>query len=405
MANLFSGEFLSNDELANLRLYKYSAVDKSFTTKFVLRHYWNWAIELFPLWIAPNMITLIGLLFMAINVGLTVIFAPDLEPEGGPRWIYYCYAIGLWLYSTFDNVDGKQARRTGTSSPLGELFDHGCDALNTSFAALLQAAALGLGHSVGSVLLYGIAMFGFYLSTAEEYHTGTLYLGYVNAPTEGVILACIVFCISGHYGPSVWATPLDKILPAQWILTPSIGATTASYAVLWGIGFLFVFTHVPVCFYAMYKACAKKKQPFISTMIIQNMPIITYTAAFLSWVLSPYSFILSHHHFILYTITTGIVFGRMATKIILAHLTKAPFPRFTVLLFPLIGGAVISNLPRLTTIPPIFTPESEFLYLCAYFLFALVAYLRWAVVVINSFCSYLGIRCLTIPHPQIKKAQ
>jgi len=30
-----------------------------------------------------------------------------------------------------DAVDGKQARRTGTSSPLGQLFDHGCDAWAT----------------------------------------------------------------------------------------------------------------------------------------------------------------------------------------------------------------------------------------------------------------------------------
>lgn len=27
-----------------------------------------------------------------------------------------------------DCMDGKQARRTGSSSPLGQLFDHGCDA-------------------------------------------------------------------------------------------------------------------------------------------------------------------------------------------------------------------------------------------------------------------------------------
>lgn len=27
-------------------------------------------------------------------------------------------------YSTMDNLDGKQARRTGTSSPLGELFEY-----------------------------------------------------------------------------------------------------------------------------------------------------------------------------------------------------------------------------------------------------------------------------------------
>jgi ethanolaminephosphotransferase len=39
-------------------------------------------------------------------------------------------AVGLWMYSSLDAIDGKQARRTGTSGPLGELFDHGCDALN-----------------------------------------------------------------------------------------------------------------------------------------------------------------------------------------------------------------------------------------------------------------------------------
>ena len=27
-------------------------------------------------------------------------------------------------YSTMDNIDGKQARRTGQSSPLGELFEY-----------------------------------------------------------------------------------------------------------------------------------------------------------------------------------------------------------------------------------------------------------------------------------------
>lgn len=51
MGVLTSGS-LSNDRLANLKLYKYSAVDKSFISRYVLKHYWNWSIELFPLWIA-----------------------------------------------------------------------------------------------------------------------------------------------------------------------------------------------------------------------------------------------------------------------------------------------------------------------------------------------------------------
>ena len=35
------------------------------------------------------------------------------------------FGIGLFIYQSLDAIDGKQARRTQTSGPLGELFDHG----------------------------------------------------------------------------------------------------------------------------------------------------------------------------------------------------------------------------------------------------------------------------------------
>lgn len=37
----------------------------------------------------------------------------------------------MFIYQSLDAIDGKQARRTGTSTPLGELFDHGCDSIST----------------------------------------------------------------------------------------------------------------------------------------------------------------------------------------------------------------------------------------------------------------------------------
>lgn len=49
-----------------------------------------------------------------------------------PAWAHVFCALGLFIYQTLDAIDGKQARRTGTSSPLGELFDHGCDSISSS---------------------------------------------------------------------------------------------------------------------------------------------------------------------------------------------------------------------------------------------------------------------------------
>jgi ethanolaminephosphotransferase len=42
-------------------------------------------------------------------------------------------------------MDGKQARRTKSSSPLGMMFDHGCDALTTFVVTLGVGSIVGLG--------------------------------------------------------------------------------------------------------------------------------------------------------------------------------------------------------------------------------------------------------------------
>ena len=47
-------------------------------------------------------------------------YNPTLDTDC-PPWVYLSWAIGLFLYQTFDAVDGSQARRTGQSGPLGEL--------------------------------------------------------------------------------------------------------------------------------------------------------------------------------------------------------------------------------------------------------------------------------------------
>ena len=42
-----------------------------------------------------------------------------------PRWVYFSCGAAAFTYLHLDCIDGKQARRTKSSSPLGQLFDHG----------------------------------------------------------------------------------------------------------------------------------------------------------------------------------------------------------------------------------------------------------------------------------------
>lgn len=130
----------------NLKLYRYSSIDKSLLSKYVLKPYWNKFLLLFPTTIAPNLITLSGLSFVLANVATLLYYDPTLE-HGCPPWVYLTFAAGLWFYQSFDSIDGMQARRTGQSSPLGEMFDHGCDAINTTLEVIVTISTINVHQS------------------------------------------------------------------------------------------------------------------------------------------------------------------------------------------------------------------------------------------------------------------
>lgn len=105
-----------------------------------MNYYWEWVIKMVPTSIAPNMITLLGWLCVILSYSITLVY--DWTMEGDvPNWCFIIIAIGIFLYSTLDAIDGKQARRTSSSSPLGQLFDHGCDSFTMTFFILSMGQA------------------------------------------------------------------------------------------------------------------------------------------------------------------------------------------------------------------------------------------------------------------------
>lgn len=204
---------LSEKQLQGLKLYKYSGVDKSILSKTVLTPYWNNLVKLFPKYIAPNTITLMGLTMIFINVATLLWHDPQYEGYALPSWVYWSFSIGLFIYQSMDAIDGKQARRTGMAGPLGEMFDHGCDAINVTLEVILAQAAFGYSRSWWTVASQAAAISNFYLSTWEEYHTGTLYLSAFSGPVEGILMICVMYAITALKGPAIWATPIIRAIP------------------------------------------------------------------------------------------------------------------------------------------------------------------------------------------------
>lgn len=61
-----------------------------------------------------------------------------------PHWTFFLTAVCIFIYLNLDAIDGKQARRTKSSSPLGQLFDHGCDSFSLNFFVLAVCQATQL---------------------------------------------------------------------------------------------------------------------------------------------------------------------------------------------------------------------------------------------------------------------
>jgi len=84
-------------------------------------------------------------------------------------------------------MDGKQARRTGTSSPLGMIIDHQVDALSVTITATFFNTIVMFGDSPIALVLWFVGAIPFYMATWEELHIGTMIFPIISGPAEGCV--------------------------------------------------------------------------------------------------------------------------------------------------------------------------------------------------------------------------
>ena len=92
--------------------YEYHGADHSLLYKFVLSPLAQASLALVPSWMAPNLVTAIGLGLTTACYALIYFTAPGMISVDTPAWVFITAALGVFLYQTLDNIDGKQVSST-----------------------------------------------------------------------------------------------------------------------------------------------------------------------------------------------------------------------------------------------------------------------------------------------------
>lgn len=178
----------------------------------VLQPFWNAALRVVPDDTAPNTLTVLGSAVVVIPTVLALWTSPDLTVPL-PAWLIVLQILGIFVFQTLDALDGKQARRTGTSSPLGSWLDHALDVITMQFVLIGVCASVQSGLGVAMWTMMAGTIVNNYLLHWESSHTRALILGNGTSITEAQVMAMVVHLVA-MVGPTIFPTAVATHVPA-----------------------------------------------------------------------------------------------------------------------------------------------------------------------------------------------
>ncbi|XP_073967249.1 choline/ethanolaminephosphotransferase 1 bbc isoform X3 [Choristoneura fumiferana] len=368
----YKERILNAAQLKKLSEHKYSCTSSSILDAW-LQPWWCWLVSKTPLWLAPNLITILGLIVNIVTTLILVWYSPDARTDP-PAWACALCALGVFVYQSLDAIDGKQARRTGSQSPLGELFDHGCDSISTVFIALGACTAVKLGeYPTWMFFQCFCAMTLFYCAHWQAYVTGTLRMGKVDV-TEAQYSIIAIHLVSATLGSSFWSTQIGGSIELRYSLalaalagTALTVGTLATAIVAGGVG--------------------KNGSTVAGTSILS--PVIPF-----SLVVVP-AFIIfqkseSHvyeNHPALYIMAFGMVAAKVTNRLVVAHMTKSEMDYYD---WSLLGPAMLFLNQYFNNA----IPEYYVLWLCT--IWVCVDLTRYCGQICLEICEHLKIKLFRI---------
>jgi len=311
-----------------------------------------------------------------------------------PSWTFFVAALFQFLYQTLDAVDGKQARRTKSSSPLGQLFDHGCDSFSVTFLILsvAEATKFGVDRDILFAVTSSICLL-FWISNWTEYHTKVLRTHVANiGVTEAQLLIIAVLLLSGVYGQNIWLTQVGDLIPSfVTSLLPKVDLVKSAleanikFYVVYGVisSFLLLGSFVVV---STIKASKDKTEA-----ILQNGPVLVLFGLNFLW--------RSTELYAEYRSIVSLIFGRnfslLTCRLIVCSLTEMKCPKYHRELVYFTFVTVI--LRRDLFLPNLDVGfDIDRLILISSLIFTVLSTIQWSRQVIHEITSHLGIYCFSL---------
>ncbi|XP_017839996.2 ethanolaminephosphotransferase 1 isoform X1 [Drosophila busckii] len=283
-----------------------------------------------------------------------------------------------------DGMDGKQARRTGTSGPLGELFDHGLDSYS---AALIPIYIFSL---FGTVDLPPIHMFfviwnvflNFYLTHFEKYNTGVMFLpwGY-DFTMWGV---CLMLFVATILGPGIYRYSFHGITVANVF---EVGLVASG-----------VLTSHPFIIRNIYLSYKNKtgKMRSIWEMLRPLFAPLWLFAITIVWSYCSRNSVINLEPRVLW-ILYGTIFSNIACRLIVAQMSDTRCDAFNILMWPLAATVGVCCFPWYQEFfDTDLTADGERWILYGLTIFVTLAHWHYGYGVVSEMCEHFNINCFKI---------
>ena len=371
---------LPQEKLENMKQFKYKYTNNSIIYNYLVSPILNKLVNCLPTNLAPNLITFFSLISNFIAFIVSVL-------DGGfdfsqPIKKSTCFVIGIsqLLYIIFDGIDGKQARRTGNSTPFGMLMDHGCDVFTDILTSYNMTKLLIVGNEgFFSYSVYFGLLLGFFMMTYEDYKIGEMVFPMINGADEGNFAVSVIGICCGMFGQD-WVS----FVPLKQYEFLTIGKIFALVIFLGGLSTIFnLYLHT-----FQSKGCTENFKNFFDCMSFYNsllIPIIYIYYKENFWLNAKWIVILN----------SCLLFARVTLDVQIKIVTMDSFKCSLIY--------VISNIALLISIF-IKNEEYNFYFLGITGIFQFTELAVFIYFRANEITDFLGIKIFCIETPEVVQA-